>query len=94
MICLSGLSTLPGIGGCPLHPRVASQPPTLHLLSLALCLVVMRGLRGAIKKKNYQTLDIVQTSADPPPTLGRYGRKKFGRSDLARTPPTTVVWTF
>ena len=24
-------------------------------------------VRGAIKKKNYQTLDIVQTSADPPP---------------------------
>ena len=45
-------------------------------------------IRGAIKKKNYQTLDIVQTSADPPPPLGRYGRKKFGRSDLARTPPS------
>ena len=45
-------------------------------------------LREAIKKTNYQTLDIVQTSADPPLQLGRYGRKKFGRSDLARIPPS------
>ena len=44
-------------------------------------------LKGSHQKKTYQILDIVQNSADPLPPLGRYGRKKFGRSDLARTPP-------
>ena len=33
-------------------------------------------LREAKKKKTYQTLDIVQTSDDPPPP-GRYGRKSL-----------------
>ena len=55
------------------------------LVRLSVAWVGIAWLRGDLKK-NYKTLDIVQTSADPPP-LGRYGRKKFGRSDLARTPP-------
>ena len=36
-----------------------------------------------------------QNSLTPPPPLGRYGRKKFGRLEWGRTPPPPpVVWTF
>ena len=38
----------------------------------------IKAIREAIKKKNYEILDIVRNSDDPPP-LGWYGRKKYGR---------------
>ena len=39
------------------------------------------------RKKNYEILDIVQNSDDPPSPLGWYGRKKYGRLGRAQTPP-------
>ena len=46
----------------------------------------IKAIWEAIKKKNYEILDIVRNSDDPPP-LGWYGRKKYGRFRWAQTPP-------
>ena len=72
-----------------LHLRklnVNKSPTLKHCYCHSFLFLTWCLFRGAIKKKNYQTLDIVQTPAAPPPPLGRYGRIKFGRSDLTRTP--------
>ena len=55
-------------------------PPSFSELSKKL----LKLFRGALKK-NYETLDMWQSSLTPP--LGRYGRKKFGRLEWGRTPP-------
>ena len=60
-----------GITGAVGQPHLANLPAPhrmgIIMANLSSCFIK---LRGAIKKKTYQILDIFQNSADPPPTLG------------------------
>ena len=55
----------------------------------------IKAIREAIKKKKTTKFWTLSKTPMTPPPLAWYGRKKFGRSGRAQTPPPlTVVWTF
>ena len=59
-----------------------------------LILAHVKKTKGSLQKKKLRNFGHGAKFLDPPP-LGRYGRKKFGRLEWGRTPPSpSVVWTF